>query len=93
MGTGLVVVLGYTNCGAINAVISGHVYGYIKYIANDILKAVGSEKEAYKVCCKNVKHSCVIIESSLVIQKDEKEYRLSFVGAVYHLEDGRVGFI
>ena len=93
LGTGLVVVLGHTNCGAINAVISGHASGYIKYIADDITKAVGSEKDAYKACCMNVKHSCEMIESSLVIQKDEKEYGLSVVGAVYHLEDGTVEFL
>ncbi len=93
LGTGLVVVLGHTNCGAINAVISGHASGYIKYIADDITRAVGNEKNAYKACCMNVKHSCDMIESSLIIQKDEKEYGLSVMGAIYHLEDGRVEFI
>lgn len=90
--TGLVVVLGHTNCGAIDAVLSGHASGYIRYIAEDIAEAIGQEKDPYKACCLNVKHCCDRIESSLLIQEDEEKYGLQVIGAVYDIETGLVDF-
>ena len=92
LGTGLVVVLGHTNCGAIDAVLSGHASGYIRYIAEDIAEAIGQEKDPYKACCLNVKHCCEKIESSLLIQEDEEKYGLQVIGAVYDIESGLVDF-
>ena len=93
LGTGLVVVLGHTHCGAIHAVVNGESGNYIKYIAQDIQKAIGTEKDPYKACCLNVRHCCEVIESSLVIQKDEREYGLCIKGAIYDIETGKVEFL
>ena len=93
LGTGLVVVLGHTDCGAVGAVLSGHGGGYIDYIAEDIAEAIGDEKDPYRACCLNVEHCCRTIESSLQIRKDEEEYGLRVIGAVYDLESGEVSFI
>ncbi|SEQ10170.1 carbonic anhydrase [Lachnospiraceae bacterium RM5] len=92
-GTGLVVVLGHTHCSAIDAVVSGHSHEYTEYIATDIKKAIGSEKDEYKACIMNVMHCCDVVESSLMIQQDERESGLNVVGAVYDLETGEVEFI
>ena len=67
--------------------------GYIKYITDEIIKAIGDEKNELRACCLNVKHSCERIEQSLQIQKDEQEYGLKVLGAVYHLESGEVEFL
>ena len=93
LGTGLVVVLGHTCCGAIDAVLQGHSGEYIKYIAEDIKEAIGDEKDPYKACCLNVRHCCRRIEGSLSIQEDEKRYGLRVMGAVYDLETGEVNFL
>lgn len=93
LGTGLVVVLGHTDCGAVGAVLNGHGGGYIDYIAADIAEAIGEEKDPYRACCLNVEHCCRTIESSLQIRKDEEEYGLQVLGAVYNLESGEVSFI
>lgn len=93
LGTGLVVVLGHTDCGAVGAVLSGHAGGYVQYIADDIAEAVGQEKDPYRACCLNVEHCCKKIESSLQIQKDEAEYGLKIMGAVYDIESGLVTFL
>ncbi len=93
LGTGLVVVLGHTNCGAVNAVLSGHSSGYIKYIADEISAAIKDEKDPYKACVLNVKRSIDTIEHSLQIQKDEEEYGLKVMGAIYDIETGKVDFI
>ncbi|MDE6670964.1 MAG: carbonic anhydrase [Ruminococcus sp.] len=93
LGTGLIVVLGHNHCGAVDAAMNHKPDGYIKYITDEIIKAIGNEKDEFQACCLNVKHSCEIIEHSLQIQKDEKEYGLKVLGAIYHLETGRVEFL
>lgn len=93
LGTGLIVVLGHDHCGAVDAALNHQPEGYIKYITDEIVKAIGDERDEVKACCLNVKHSCEIIEHSLQIQKDEKEYGLQVLGAIYHLEDGTVEFL
>ena len=87
------VVLGHTHCEAVDAVLSGRTGAYVKYIADDISTAIGEEKDPYKAVHLNVEHSCNIIESSLQIQKDEKEYGLKVVGAIYDIETGKVEFL
>ncbi|MBP5378092.1 MAG: carbonic anhydrase [Ruminococcus sp.] len=93
LGTGLIVVLGHDHCGAVDAAMNHEPDGYIKYITDEIVKAIGDEKDEVRACCLNVKHSCEIIEHSLQIQKDEQEYGLKVLGAIYHLESGKVEFM
>lgn len=93
LGTGLIVVLGHDHCGAVDAAMNHEPDGYIKYITDEISKAIGNEKDEVRACCLNVKHSCDVIEQSLQIQKDEKEYGLKVLGAIYHLENGSVEFL
>lgn len=93
LGTGLIVVLVHDHCGAVDAAMNHEPDGYIKYITDEIVKAIGDEKDEVKACCLNVKHSCDIIEHSLQIQKDEEEYGLKVLGAIYHLESGKVEFL
>lgn len=93
LGTGLIVVLGHDHCGAVDAAMNHEPDGYIKYITDEIIKAIGSERNEFRACCLNVKHSCRMIEHSLQIQKDEREYGLQVLGAIYHLESGEVEFL
>lgn len=93
LGTGLIVVLGHDHCGAVDAAMNHEPDGYIKYITDEIVKAIGDEKDEVKACCLNVKHSCEMIEKSLQIQKDEEKYGLQVLGAIYHLESGEVEFL
>ena len=79
LGTGLIVVLGHDHCGAVDAAMNH--------------EPDGDEKDEVRACCLNVKHSCEIIEHSLQIQKDEREYGLKVLGAIYHLENGEVEFL
>ena len=93
LGCSLVVVLGHPHCGAVDAAMNHEPEGYIKFITDEILKAIGDETNEYRACCLNVMHSKATIEASLQIQKDEKEYGLKVIGAMYHLEDGSVEFL
>ena len=93
LGCRLVVVLGHTHCGAVDAAIHHEPEGYIKYITDEIKKAIGDEKDPYKASCMNVRHSVQEIEKSLCIHHMEEETGLRVVGAMYHIEDGSVEFL
>ena len=91
LGVKLIVVLGHNHCGAVDAAVNHNPNGYIKFITDEIKKAIGDEKDEYKACCLNVKHSMEIIENSFEIHREE-EHGLKVVGAVYHIENGKVDF-
>lgn len=92
LGIKLVVVLGHTHCGAVDAAINHDPQGYVKFITDEICNAIGGEKDEYKACCLNVRNSVKIIENSFEIHKEETEHGLKVMGAVYRLEDGTVEF-
>ena len=85
LGTELAVVLGHDHCGAVDAALHHQNSGYIKHITDVILKAVGDENDEKKACCLNVANSCRVIEESLDAVK--------VIGAMYHLETGKVEFL
>lgn len=93
LGAELVVVLGHTGCGAVGAAMSGRPEGYIRFVTDEILKAIGTEKNAYRACCLNVRHSCEAIRESFSSGTWESESRPEVVGAVYCLESGAVEFL
>ena len=93
LGCRLVVVLGHTHCGAVDAAIHHESSGYIRYITDEIKKAIGEETDPYKASCLNVRHSVQEIEKSLCIHNIEEETGLRVVGAMYHIEDGSVEFL
>ena len=91
LGTKLIAVLGHTQCGAVTAAIQHNPSGYIKFITDEIKRAIGNEQDDYKAAVLNVHQSVEMIESSLEIQKDEED-GLRVVGAIYHIENGTVDF-
>ena len=93
LGSPVVVVLGHTHCGAVDAAINSDQEGYIKFITDEIKLAIGDETDDYKACCLNVKRSVALIEHSLDIQQIEEQEGLRVVGAMYHIEDGSVEFL
>lgn len=93
LGTPLIVVMGHTFCGAVDAAINSDPEGYIKFITDEIKAAIGGETDDYRACCLNVKHSMELIEHSLQIHSIEQEQGLRVVGAVYDIHSGKVDFI
>lgn len=89
----LIVVLGHTHCGAVDAAINHDPDGYIKFITDEIKSAIGDETNEREACRLNVRHSIQLIESSLEIRTMEKKRHLHVVGALYHVEDGHVDFL
>lgn len=93
LGCRLVVVLGHNCCGAVDAAINHEPDNHIKYITDEISLAIGEEKDEFKACCLNVRRSVKIIDQDVDIHHMEEEDGLCVIGAIYHLEDGRVEFL
>ncbi len=91
LGTRLALVLGHTKCGAVGAALGGNPGGYVRYITDEIKKAIGTEKDEYKACCLNVQRSVSVIKESLkeLVEKGALEVR----GAIYHIDSGKVEFM
>lgn len=87
LGTGLAVVLGHDHCGAVDSALHHHNEGYIKCITDEILRAVGDEKDEEKACLLNIENSCRVIKEKLAGSE------LTVIGAVYRLESGQVEFL
>ncbi|MCM1159253.1 MAG: carbonic anhydrase [Bacteroidales bacterium] len=90
LGTNLVVVLGHEHCGAVGAAMHDNPGGYIKYITDEIRKAIGEEKDEFRACCLNVERSVAAIKDSLDVKEDGK---LKVCGAFYHIGSGKVEFL
>ena len=93
LGCRLIVVLGHTHCGAVDAAMNSDPEGYIKFITDEIKRAIGDEKDERKACEKNVWQSIQMIEHSLEIHHIEDEIGLRVVGAIYDIETGKVEFM
>ena len=93
LGCRLIVVLGHTHCGAVDAAMNSDPEGYIKFITDEIKRAIGDEKDERKACEKKVWQSIQMIEHSLEIHHIEDEIGLRVVGAMYDIETGKVEFM
>lgn len=90
LGSKLVVVLGHDHCGAVGAALHDEPSGFVKYITDEIRKAIGDEKDDFRACCLNVKQSVSVIKESMGLREDSD---VKVVGAIYHIEDGAVEFL
>ena len=86
LGCKLVVVLGHTGCGAVSAAVRQHG-GYVKFITDEIRRAVCGETDVVQACILNLKRSVMKIEECL-----NKSGGLLVTGALYHTENGIVDF-
>ena len=92
LGCRLVVVLGHDGCGAVAAALRHDPDGHIRFITNDILSAIGAERDEYRAACLNAIHSARLIREDNDIRKLESD-GLKVIPAIYHLKDGSVRFL
>ena len=86
-----IIVLGHTGCGAVTAALSGGGDGFIKYITDDILEAVGEERDPYKACCLNVMHAVQLLEKEFASHPEIGSVAIS--GAIYDIHSGEVTWL
>jgi carbonic anhydrase len=103
--TPLLVVMGHTSCGAVTAVLKGDkVEGFIPKLVDNIIPAVEKTKKIYKNLVNNESVTYAAKENvwqsiSDTITKSEivrdlvKENKLKVVGALYHIEDGKIEWL
>ena len=93
LGCHLVVVLGHTGCGAVEAAIHHELTGNVKFIGDEIAQAVGGEKDEDAATLKNIEHSVQKIKDRRDVLMEGEEFDLRIVGALYHTDTGLVEFL
>ncbi len=70
LGTKLILVLGHTQCGAVTAAIDHDPGGYIKFITDEIKRAIGDEKDDYKAAesCFSLRIPCKTVRPGFAEQ-------------------------
>ncbi len=91
LGCKLIVMLGHTHCGAVDAAISGHADGFIAYITDDILEAVGEERDPLKAARLNVLHGVKRIRDEFAEHPEIEGIEVR--GALYDIETGTVEWL
>ncbi|HZI53455.1 MAG TPA: carbonic anhydrase [Chitinophagaceae bacterium] len=101
VGSKVLMVLGHTECGAINSarqgVADGHITSLLQRIQPSISKAMLKEEQDHlfddNVAYANVENSLEQILTQSEIVKDMfKKEQIGIVGGVYNIENGQVDF-
>ena len=93
LGCKLILVLGHTGCGAVGAALSGGGEGYIQYITDEILLAIGEERDPGRACVRNVEHAVERIRSAFADHPEIPSAGLDLRGAVYDICSGTVQWL
>lgn len=105
-GSKLVVVLGHESCGALKSAIDEVKLGNISELLEKITPAVNSSKSGFqgeasssnKFFVEKVSHSNVALamseirKKSAILKEMEDRGEIKIVGAMYHLQNGKVDF-
>ena len=86
-----VVVLGHTGCGAVAAALEGSADGFIRYITEDILEAIGDERDPYAACRLNVEHA--VAKRKHEFEEHPEMTGIRIEGAVYDIKSGAVDWL
>ena len=93
LGCRLILMLGHTGCGAVSAALSGHAEGYIRYITDEIQRAVGDERDPDAACRLNVLHGVECIRQAFREHPEIPSEGLELRGAVYDIRSGAVEWL
>ena len=89
----LILVLGHTGCGAVSAALTGGGDGFIRYITDEILSAIGEERDPDAACCLNVGHAVDTIRREFADHPEIPSADLDILGAVYDVASGEVRWL
>lgn len=88
---GHIIVLGHTGCGAVAAALSGGGDGFVQYITDDIMEAIGAERDPYKASCLNVRHAVRILNREFAQHPEVGKAVIE--GALYDIRSGEVRWL
>ena len=86
-----VLMLGHTGCGAVHAALTGGGEGYIASITDEILAAVGTERDEQKACALNVRWGVRRLKQ--VFNDHPAGEGVVVEGAIYDIRTGDVRFL
>ncbi len=89
----LVVVLGHTQCGAVDAALSGGAHGYIETITDEISSVVPEGCDPREAEILNVENSIARIMESEMMQELTESGAVVVKGAIYDISSGEVRFL
>lgn len=92
LGAKLIVVLGHTNCGAVDAALNGGAHGAIATITDEISACLPAQCDPREAEELNVVNSISRIMASEVIAEITQTGTSRVVGAIYDIESGTVEF-
>ncbi len=93
LGTPLLLVLGHTHCGAVEAAMGGHAEGALRAVVEPIARAIGDERDPYAASALNVRAQVGRLEADPELARLVARGDLRIVGAVYHTGSGVVDFL
>ena len=89
----MILLLGHTGCGAVSAALSGGGEGFIQYITDEILSAVGEERDPLRASERNVLHGVQILRREFAAHPEIPAEGMEIRGAVYEIETGAVRWL
>ena len=84
LGVRVVIVMGHTGCGAIDAALNGEFEGAVGAITRPIKEAIGKESTPDQACVKNVQSGVITLKKAL------DQNNVSILGMVYDIVSGTV---
>ena len=93
LGCRLILVLGHSGCGAVSAALSGGGDGFIQYITDEILLAIGEERDPVRACRLNEEHAVAMIRREIADHAEIPTADMDVLGAVYDLATGQVEWL
>ena len=86
-----IIVLGHTGCGAVTAALHGGGDGFIRYITDDIMEAIGTERDPDRACVLHVQHAVNRLRKEFADHPEVGGAVIS--GAVYDIRTGGVTWL
>ena len=91
LGCRHIVVLGHTGCGAVGAAVGGGGHGTVRFITDEILKAIGGEQDPVRACRKNTAYAVKVLKN--VFAGHPEAGGAVIEGALYDIRTGEVSWL
>ena len=86
-----IVILGHTGCGAVSAALHGGGDGFIRYITDDILEAIGEERDPDQACRLNALHAAERLKQEL--REHPEIGKVKIEAALYDILSGEIQWL
>ena len=89
----LLLVLGHTHCGAVEAAMEDSAEGCVTALTDKIAQAIGDERDPYRASVLNTRASMKALAANEELARLAAQDGLLIKGAIYHTHSGKVDFL